>query len=188
MCSRPARHFESKYVLTPQLITLRHTYDSLDIITNRICDQISTVCGANAPAKILCRESQAKIRALGTRDKSTADTWNTLVGFGGALTNPDGGLSGLGAGELKKRETEDMKKRAPLIACSTEIWIDTCTGWPAPEPVVKKRSEDVAPIVEKRDASPAANPFAKRSEKTKRQRPFVACSAEEWIDTCTGWP
>ncbi|OAP65677.1 hypothetical protein AYL99_01649 [Fonsecaea erecta] len=62
-----------------------------NIITNRICDQLTNVCQANDAAKTLCRSVQAQIQALGTRDKSTADTWNTNLGFAGAITNPDGG-------------------------------------------------------------------------------------------------
>ncbi|KAJ9496468.1 hypothetical protein H2202_008131 [Exophiala xenobiotica] len=62
-----------------------------NIITNRICDQLTNVCEANDAAKSLCRDAQAQIQALGTRDKSTADIWNTLLGFEGAVTNPDGG-------------------------------------------------------------------------------------------------
>ncbi|KIX95009.1 uncharacterized protein Z520_09319 [Fonsecaea multimorphosa CBS 102226] len=62
-----------------------------NIITNRICDQLTNVCEANDAAKTLCRSVQAQIQALGTRDKSTADTWNTNLGFAGAITNPDGG-------------------------------------------------------------------------------------------------
>ncbi|KAG9774613.1 hypothetical protein ABEF93_003494 [Exophiala dermatitidis] len=62
-----------------------------NIITNRICDQLTNVCEANDAAKSLCKDAQSQIQALGTRDKSTADTWNTLLGFQGAVTNPDGG-------------------------------------------------------------------------------------------------
>ncbi|KIW27674.1 uncharacterized protein PV07_07397 [Cladophialophora immunda] len=62
-----------------------------NIITNRICDQLTNVCEANDAAKTLCRSVQAQIEALGTRDKSTADTWNTNLGFPGTITNPDGG-------------------------------------------------------------------------------------------------
>ncbi|KIX07566.1 uncharacterized protein Z518_02219 [Rhinocladiella mackenziei CBS 650.93] len=159
-----------------------------NIITNRICDQLSTVCSANEAAKTLCRDAQAKIRALGTRNKSTADTWNTLLGFGGALTNPDGGATEPGAAvtDLKKRGS---KRAIALIPCSTSEWIDTCTGWPAPEPVVKKRSLESAPgKPKKRTVRRAVQPPMKRSEKSKRQRQFVPCSTQEWIDECTGWP
>ncbi|KAL2434964.1 hypothetical protein ABEF95_011659 [Exophiala dermatitidis] len=62
-----------------------------NIITNRICDQLTNVCEANDAAKALCKDAQSQIQGLGTRDKSTADTWNTLLGFQGAVTNPDGG-------------------------------------------------------------------------------------------------
>ncbi|ETI28931.1 hypothetical protein G647_01383 [Cladophialophora carrionii CBS 160.54] len=148
-----------------------------NIITNRICDQLSTVCGANQEAVALCRESQAKIRSLGTKDKSTADTWNTLMGFGYALTNPDGGAAVPGAVK------DDLKKRSPkpIIFCSATEWIDECTGWPAPEPVVKR---DVAAApVKKRDVE------VKRSEKKAKRAdiPFIPCSPTEWIDECTGW-
>ncbi|OAP62145.1 hypothetical protein AYL99_04348 [Fonsecaea erecta] len=168
-----------------------------NIITNRICDQLATVCGANEAAKALCRESQAKIRALGTRDRSTAETWNTLMGFGGALTNPDGGASAPNAvkDDLKKRDTKNVEKRAPIIYCSTTEWIDNCTGWPAPEPVVK-RSEDAAvavaaPAVEKRSVEAVAEPAMKKRSEEKAKRadiPMIYCSTTEWIDDCTGWP
>ncbi|KAF2758362.1 hypothetical protein EJ05DRAFT_499888 [Pseudovirgaria hyperparasitica] len=62
-----------------------------NIITNRICDQLTNVCEANDAAKTACLDAKAQILALGTRDKTTADTWNTLLGFDGAVTNPSGG-------------------------------------------------------------------------------------------------
>ncbi|OCK75527.1 hypothetical protein K432DRAFT_446651 [Lepidopterella palustris CBS 459.81] len=62
-----------------------------NIITNRICDQLTNVCEANAAAKTACTAAKAQISALGTRDKSTADAWNTALGFAGTVTNPDGG-------------------------------------------------------------------------------------------------
>ena len=54
-----------------------------NIITNRICDQLTNVCEANAAAKAACLDAKAQIEALGTRDQSTADTWNALLGFAG---------------------------------------------------------------------------------------------------------
>lgn len=140
---------------------------------------------------------------LGTHDKSTADTWNTLLGFGGALTNPDGGASEPGAvRDLKKRDINAAEKRA-FVPCSTSVWLENCNGWPDVEPVVK-RSEEAAPVV-KREAEPEpepeAAPIAKRDvqpegpltkkdrlERDKRQIKFIPCSTEEWIDDCTGWP
>ncbi|KAA8575991.1 hypothetical protein EYC84_006154 [Monilinia fructicola] len=61
-----------------------------NIITNRICDQLTNVCNANEAAKTACAQAKAKISALGTKDVSTADAWNTALGFEGADTNPDG--------------------------------------------------------------------------------------------------
>jgi hypothetical protein len=60
-----------------------------NIITNRIHDQLTNVCGANQAAKDATAAAQAQISALGTRDQTTADTWNTALGFAGTNTNPD---------------------------------------------------------------------------------------------------
>jgi hypothetical protein len=157
---------------------------SSDIITNRICDQLSTVCSANKEAVALCRESQAKIRTLGTKDKSTADTWNTLMGFGYALTNPDGGAAVPGAvkEDLKKRSPEPEPK--PILYCSTTEYLDDCKGWPDVEPIVKREEPAApapAPVVAKRDV-PAAAPLEKRARGV-----FIECSTTEWLDDCTGW-
>lgn len=61
-----------------------------NIITNRICDQLTNVCEANDAAKAACLEAKAQIEALGTRDQSTADTWNALLGFAGADSSVQG--------------------------------------------------------------------------------------------------
>lgn len=60
-----------------------------NIITNRIHDQLTNVCGANAAAKSAAAAAQKKIASLGTRDASTADAWNSALGFAGTNTNPD---------------------------------------------------------------------------------------------------
>jgi len=60
-----------------------------NIITNRICDQLTNVCEANAAAKTACTAAKAQISALGTKDVTTADAWNTALGFAGTNTNPD---------------------------------------------------------------------------------------------------
>jgi len=149
---------------------------------------LTTVCGANEPAKQMCREAQTKIRALGTRNKSTADTWNTLLGFGGALTNPDGGI----AEPAFAAPVKDLKKKSEkrsLIACSTSVWIDDCTGWPDAVPVVKREAEAAPELVVKREAEAAPESPTKRStDKSKRQVEFIACATDVWIDDCTGWP
>lgn len=59
------------------------------IIMNRICDQLGNVCGAAADAKAACQAAKLKLGG-GTRDVTTADLWNTELGFAGAETNPDG--------------------------------------------------------------------------------------------------
>ncbi|KAH6845750.1 hypothetical protein B0I37DRAFT_191643 [Chaetomium sp. MPI-CAGE-AT-0009] len=52
-----------------------------NIITNRICDQLTNVCGANDAAKAMCEDAQAQVEALGTRDATTADAFNAALGF-----------------------------------------------------------------------------------------------------------
>lgn len=52
-----------------------------NIITNRICDQLTNVCDANDAAKSACEDAQTQIEELGTKDQSTADKWNELLGF-----------------------------------------------------------------------------------------------------------
>lgn len=60
-----------------------------NIITNRICDQLGNVCGAADDAIAACTAAKAQISGLGTRDVTTADAWNTALGFAGTDTNPD---------------------------------------------------------------------------------------------------
>lgn len=57
-----------------------------NIITNRICDQLTNVCDAADDAKAACLDAKAQIEALGTRDQSTADAWNEALGFAGAAS------------------------------------------------------------------------------------------------------
>jgi hypothetical protein len=57
------------------------------IIMNRICDQLTNVCNANAAAKSACLA--AKTSVAPNKDVSTADNWNTALGFAGTNTNPD---------------------------------------------------------------------------------------------------
>jgi len=56
------------------------------IIANKICDQLTNVCNANAAAKSACTAAQA---ALTGKDSATADAWNTQLGFAGTNLNPD---------------------------------------------------------------------------------------------------
>jgi hypothetical protein len=62
-----------------------------NIITNALCNQLTNVCAANAAAITTCKAAAAKVQAAGTRNKSTADLFNTAIGFAGAVTNPAGG-------------------------------------------------------------------------------------------------
>ncbi|KAK5100245.1 hypothetical protein LTR70_001767 [Exophiala xenobiotica] len=63
-----------------------------NIITNRICDELTNICGANDAAKTTCLAAKEQVLALGTRDEGTAEVWNGLVGVG------SGSGSGSGSG------------------------------------------------------------------------------------------
>lgn len=52
-----------------------------NIITNRICDQLTNVCDANQAAKDACASAKALVQSLGTKDASTADAFNQALGF-----------------------------------------------------------------------------------------------------------
>ncbi|CAI4218061.1 unnamed protein product [Parascedosporium putredinis] len=52
-----------------------------NIITNRVCDQLTNVCNANQAAKDLCEQAKAQVEAAGTRDASTAQLFNSVLGF-----------------------------------------------------------------------------------------------------------
>ncbi|KAI1250591.1 hypothetical protein MGN70_007648 [Eutypa lata] len=52
-----------------------------NIITNRVCDQLTNVCNANEAAVALCEDAQAEVEALGTKDETTADAFNAALGF-----------------------------------------------------------------------------------------------------------
>ncbi|KAK5662663.1 hypothetical protein OQA88_8579 [Cercophora sp. LCS_1] len=52
-----------------------------NIITNRVCDQLTNVCDANDAAKALCESAQALVQGLGTKDATTADAFNAALGF-----------------------------------------------------------------------------------------------------------
>ena len=58
------------------------------IIFNRVCDQLTNVCNANQAAKDACEQAKTDL-GDSARDVTTADAWNTQLGFAGADTNPD---------------------------------------------------------------------------------------------------
>ena len=55
-----------------------------NIITNRVCDELTNQCQANDAAKALCLDAKAKVLALGTRNQATADTFNAALGVAAA--------------------------------------------------------------------------------------------------------
>ncbi|KAI0857738.1 hypothetical protein F4860DRAFT_340112 [Xylaria cubensis] len=59
-----------------------------NIIFNRICDQLVNVCNAADDAVTACREAQSSLGG-GSKDASTANAWNTALGFDGTDINPD---------------------------------------------------------------------------------------------------
>lgn len=52
-----------------------------NIITNRICDQLTNVCGASDAAKKRCLDAKAQVSAADSKDKSMADLFNKALGF-----------------------------------------------------------------------------------------------------------
>ena len=138
-----------------------------DTITAQICEQLANSCEANEAAVALCRDAQAQIEALGTRDQTTADNWNDIITSGATpAVTP----------ELKKRENRPERRQVEFIPCDANRWIDECTGWP------RKREEPV------QEAAPVKRDTTAADHLTKRQIPFRPCDAEQWIDDCTGWP
>jgi hypothetical protein len=77
-----------------------------NIITNALCNQLTNVCNANAAAVTACEGAAAQVEAAGTRNKSTADLFNSALGFAGAVTNPAGGpddVPAAGAAKMVRR-------------------------------------------------------------------------------------
>ncbi|EUC31623.1 hypothetical protein COCCADRAFT_38307 [Bipolaris zeicola 26-R-13] len=73
-----------------------------DIITNALCNQLTNVCEANAAAVAKCESAAAAVKG-GTRNKALADEFNSLIGFPGAVTNPDGGPEDVAAAKRSMR-------------------------------------------------------------------------------------
>ncbi|KAL1798328.1 hypothetical protein ACET3X_002365 [Alternaria dauci] len=72
-----------------------------DIITNALCNQLTNVCEANDAAVATCESAAAAVQG-GERNKALADQFNSLVGFAGAVTNPDGGPEDVAAAKARK--------------------------------------------------------------------------------------
>ncbi|KAK4093896.1 hypothetical protein VFPFJ_01853 [Purpureocillium lilacinum] len=80
---RAGRKADEGTFLPTDALVAQGQQDALNpnIITNRVCDQLTNVCEANDAAKALCRDAQAKIQASGDRSAAAATTFNSLLGF-----------------------------------------------------------------------------------------------------------
>lgn len=80
---RPGRKATEGTFLPTDAAVAKGQQDALNpnIITTRVCDQLTNVCGANAAAKALCLTAKAKVAALGTKDASTAAAFNAALGL-----------------------------------------------------------------------------------------------------------
>ncbi|KAF3929885.1 hypothetical protein AA313_de0200098 [Arthrobotrys entomopaga] len=89
VAGRPGRKPDESTFLPIDPLTKQGQQDALNpnIITNRICDQLTNVCQSNQAAKDRCRSCQAQIQALGTKDASTAVAWNDCVDNGVQIVN-----------------------------------------------------------------------------------------------------
>lgn len=86
---RPATEFTFQ-AIDPKISAIQEEALNPNIITNRICDELTNQCQSNQAAKDLCTQVKAQILALGTRDVTTANAWNSGLGFAGTNTDPDG--------------------------------------------------------------------------------------------------
>ena len=80
LSGRPATEFTFQAV-DPNISKIQQEALNPNIITNRICDELTNQCQSNQAAKDVCAQAKSQISALGTRDQSTADAWNTALGF-----------------------------------------------------------------------------------------------------------
>ncbi|KAH8687920.1 hypothetical protein BGZ60DRAFT_425768 [Tricladium varicosporioides] len=80
---RPGRKATEGTFLPTDPVVAKGQQDALNpnIITNRICDQLTNVCGANAAAVTLCDSAKATVQALGTKDATTAAAFNKALGI-----------------------------------------------------------------------------------------------------------
>ncbi|KAK4204571.1 hypothetical protein QBC40DRAFT_249970 [Triangularia verruculosa] len=80
---RPGRDADEGTFLPVDPLVAQGQQEALNpnIITNRVCDQLTNVCEANDAAKALCEQAKAQVQALGTKDATTADAFNSALGF-----------------------------------------------------------------------------------------------------------
>ncbi|KAK3313060.1 hypothetical protein B0H66DRAFT_385022 [Apodospora peruviana] len=80
---RPGRKADEGTFLPVDELVAKGQQDALNpnIITNRICDQLTNVCEANQAAKDVCEAAKAVVQGLATKDATTADAFNQALGF-----------------------------------------------------------------------------------------------------------
>jgi len=80
---RPGRRADEGTFLPVDALVAQGQQEALNpnIITNRICDQLTNVCEANQAAKDACRAAQDLVQGLGTKDATTAEAFNQALGF-----------------------------------------------------------------------------------------------------------
>ncbi|KAJ4424354.1 hypothetical protein N0V82_000872 [Gnomoniopsis sp. IMI 355080] len=80
---RPGRKATEGTFLPTDALVAKGQQDALNpnIITNRICDQLTNVCNANQAAKDACASAKTLVSGLGTKDQTTADAFNQALGF-----------------------------------------------------------------------------------------------------------
>ncbi|OLN87596.1 hypothetical protein CCHL11_10111 [Colletotrichum chlorophyti] len=80
---RPGRKATEATFLPTDPLVAQGQQDAFNpnIITTRICYQLTNVCEANQAAKDLCQQAMAKVSAAGTKDNSTVALFNGALGF-----------------------------------------------------------------------------------------------------------
>lgn len=80
---RPGRKATEGTFLPVDPLVAKGQEDALNpnIITKRICDQLTNVCEANAAAKALCQTALTTVEGLTAKDETTADAFNQALGF-----------------------------------------------------------------------------------------------------------
>ncbi|KAL3426459.1 hypothetical protein PVAG01_03250 [Phlyctema vagabunda] len=82
VAGRPGRKADESTFLPTDPVVAQGQQDALNpvIIANRICDQLTNVCGANDAAKAACLTAKAGVDAT-QKNQATADTFNAALGF-----------------------------------------------------------------------------------------------------------
>lgn len=80
---RPGRKATEGTFLPTDAVVAQGQQDALNpnIITKRICDQLTNVCNANDVAKSACQQGITVVQGLTTKDETTADAFNLALGF-----------------------------------------------------------------------------------------------------------